>query len=340
MFLHKRSNGFYYVHFRNESGRWQSVSTKSNVKTEANKFFSDLKRNLHKKPVSIPFSTFKDQYLTYSKTNHSPGSTTRLTYVLQHFVEFIADPQLDKINTQTIEAYKAHRLGTISPCVVSPVTVNIELRTLKALFSQAVKWGALERNPFDNLKLIRLPEQTPVHISPIDVKTLLNAITTRWLRDIILFALNTGMRRGELINMRWDDLDFNRSTVMVKNSETFKTKSRTERGIPLNPQALNILKELPKRSEYVFTNSDGNKLIGKYVSECFRQAVKDSGLNPQLHFHSLRHSFATFLVKDGVSLYEVQKLLGHSNISVTQVYSHLQPETLHNTVNKISLQLN
>jgi site-specific recombinase XerD len=335
MFLHKRSNGFYYAHFRNDTGKWQSVSTKTKLKTEANKFFSNLKHNLQRKKPSISFSEFKEQYLSYSKTNHSPNSTSRLTFVLKHFTSFIGDTLLDNITIQNIEIYKANRLKD-----VSPVTVNIELRTLKAFFSQAVKWELLEKSPFHNLKLIRLPEQTPTYLSPTDVKTLLNATTTRWLRDIIIFALNTGMRRGELINLKWQDVDFLHSIVLVKNSETFKTKSRTERVIPLNSQALNVLKELPQRSEYVFTNTDFNKLIGKYVSECFREAVRDAGINPKLHFHSLRHSFATYLVQDGVSLYEVQKLLGHSNISVTQVYSHLQPETLHSTVNKITLQLN
>ncbi len=335
MFLHKRSNGFYYVHFRNELSKWQSVSTKTKVKTEANSFFSDLKRNLQHKKIPIPLLEFIDQYLSYSKINHSPQSTDRLTYVVKHFKSFIGDVLLDKITVQNIEAYKAHRLNS-----VTPVTVNIELRTLKALFSRGVKWGILECNPFDNIEMVRLPEQAPSYLSPSDAKVLLGSISTRWLRDIILFALNTGMRRGEMINLRWQDVDFNLSVVHIRNTDTFSTKSRTERTIPLNSQALNILKEMSKQTEYVFTNSKGRKLIGKYVSECFREAIHDAGLNPKLHFHSLRHTFASWLVQDGVSLYEVQKLLGHSNISVTQVYSHLQPETLHATVNKISLQLN
>lgn len=115
MFLHKRSNGFYYVHFRNEADKWQSLSTKTKIKTEANRFFSNLKHNLQRKKPSIPFSEFKGQYLTYSRTNHSPTSTTRLTYVLKHFTSYIGETLLEKITIQNIEAYKANRLNDVSP---------------------------------------------------------------------------------------------------------------------------------------------------------------------------------------------------------------------------------
>ena len=92
-------------------------------------------------------------------------------------------------------------------------------------------------------------------------------------------------------------------------------------------------------SDYVFMPR-GHKINDDHATKKLKAYVTANGLNGKLHFHSLRHTFASWLVQDGVSLYEVQKLLGHSNIAVTQVYSHLQPEGLHNTVNRISIQLN
>ena len=82
------------------------------------------------------------------------------------------------------------------------------------------------------------------------------------------------------------------------------------------------------------------KLKEDFVSKTFKRHVRLSGLNPALHFHSLRHSFASWLVQDGVSIYAVKELLGHSDVKTTQVYSHLQPEQLHSTVNKIQVSLN
>ena len=91
--------------------------------------------------------------------------------------------------------------------------------------------------------------------------------------------------------------------------------------------------------EYVFSLND-TRILESRVTHKLKDYIRLAQLNHKLHFHSLRHTFASWLVQDGVSLYEVQKLLGHSNIAVTQVYSHLQPETLHSTVNRISFSSN
>jgi len=90
---------------------------------------------------------------------------------------------------------------------------------------------------------------------------------------------------------------------------------------------------------FIFT-VDGKKIAEDLVTHMFKAYVRKADLNPKLHLHSLRHTFATWLVQEGVSIYEVQKLLGHSSISVTQVYSHLAASELHGAVNKISVSLN
>jgi site-specific recombinase XerD len=91
--------------------------------------------------------------------------------------------------------------------------------------------------------------------------------------------------------------------------------------------------------EYVFT-LNGKKILDGWVSHAFKKAVRKAGVDSRLHFHSLRHTFATWLVQNGVGIYEVQKLLGHSSVAVTQVYAHLAPSELHGAVEKISVSLN
>lgn len=93
------------------------------------------------------------------------------------------------------------------------------------------------------------------------------------------------------------------------------------------------------RYEYVFDRNGGRK-TGSYIAHMFKKFVRKAGLNERLHFHSLRHTFATCLVQSGVSIYEIQKLLGHSSIVITQMYSHLAASELHRAVNKISPELN
>jgi integrase len=150
------------------------------------------------------------------------------------------------------------------------------------------------------------------------------------------------MRRGELINLRWKDIDLQRRLLHIESNPTFKTKQGKRRTIPLSDVAYHLLMSKHRTSfhEFVFTLK-GKPIFDNWVTNKFKWYVYEAKLaDDRLHFHSLRHTFASWLVQDGVSLYEVQKLLGHSNITVTQVYSHLQPEGLHATVNRISIALN
>ena len=128
----------------------------------------------------------------------------------------------------------------------------------------------------------------------------------------------------------------------VRNSATFTTKSKRNRVVPMNEQLWHMMASRKETAscELVF-HDNGRRLTKDEVSKRFKKFARGAfGQATKLHFHSLRHTFASWLVQDGVSLYEVQKLLGHSNISVTEVYSHLQPEQLHETVNRIAISLN
>jgi site-specific recombinase XerD len=125
----------------------------------------------------------------------------------------------------------------------------------------------------------------------------------------------------------------------VRSSPTFKTKQGKQRVVPLSDLAFHLLNSKSARrvSDYVFT-LNGDKIPGTWATRKLKNYVYEAKLkDDRLHFHSLRHTFASLLIQDGVSLYEVQKLLGHSSIAVTQVYSHLQPTQLHDAVNRVRL---
>jgi len=172
-------------------------------------------------------------------------------------------------------------------------------------------------------------------------KKLLSVISERWLRNIVTLAVLTGMRRGEHCHLRWSDVDLPRRVIHIRSNETFKAKQGRSRMVPLSEVAFHLLELMHRKSTTVLVfTSCGKRVSEDWITHAFKKYVRMAGLNDKLHFHSLRHTFASWLVQDGVSLYEVQKLLGHSNITVTQVYSHLQPEKLHATVNRISIPLN
>jgi integrase len=335
MFLSKRSNGYYYLHYRDDQGRWRKVSTQSTSKIDANRFLADFDLRTRNKAPHITISQFYETYLAYSKTNHSPATTKRVVQAFSLFKRCIGDKILQTVTVFDVEAFKAYRLPTCSP-----VTVNIDLRMLKAMFSAGVKWDIIERNPFKKAGLLRILEQAPVYLRQEEMRKLLGVIAIDWLKDVIVFAANTGLRRGEVINLKWDAVDLDRKLIYVRNSASFRTKSGKERIVPMNRTVESLLRKVPRKCECVFTGRQGTKIDATYLSHYFREAIIDAELDGRLHFHSLRHTFASWLVQNGAGIYEVQRLLGHSTIQVTQVYSHLQPEQLHSTVNRIVLNLN
>lgn len=335
MFVTKRSNGYYYAHYLDEDGKWKGVSTRTTCKVEANKFFSSLKENLANKGRTLSIGAFTERYLDYSRSHHAQRTTEKADYVLRLFRATVGEKMMDRVTPLDIERYKTKRLTS-----VSSVTVNIELRTLKAFFGLAYKWVMIQKRPFKNVALLRIPQSEPIYLIEEDYMALICVIRWPWLKYLVTLAVNTGLRRGELVNLRWDHIDFDNRVLKVANTSVFQTKSRRERLVPLNLTAMALLEGLSRRSEYVFAGDRGRKLDDEHVSRKFRKAVKEAGLSDDLHLHSPRHTFATWLVQSGVGIYEVRKLMGHSSVAVTQVYAHLALSELHSAVEKISLSLN
>jgi integrase len=219
------------------------------------------------------------------------------------------------------------------------VSVNIELRALKAAFSVAIRWKLIDENPCALVEQLPTPDETPHFFTPADFEKLLGAITQDWLREMVVFAALTGLRRGELCNLKWQDIDFATKVVQIHSSATFKTKQGKRRVVALNNTAYLVLKARKEHSpsEYVFTWDD-KKIRDQHAGRLLKRAVRAAKLSDQqLHFHSLRHTFASWLVQNGASLCQVQSLLGHSNPRITQVYAHLQPSEMHDIVERLPL---
>ena len=217
-------------------------------------------------------------------------------------------------------------------------TIRKHYVTLASAFERARKWGYITKNPFKEVEKPKLKEVQPAHFSRGEFQQLLGIVNDNDFRELCIAAVSTGMRMGELIALEWSNIDFVRKVIAVQNSDKFTTKSKKNRVIPMNERLWRMLanrKEVAS-CELVF-HEGGRKLDRFKLSRTFKQVVIRAGLNNKLHFHSLRHTFATWLVQNGVGIYEVQKLLGHSSIAVTQVYAHLAPSELHVAVDKIAI---
>jgi len=175
-------------------------------------------------------------------------------------------------------------------------------------------------NPLTKVKPFTVPETVPTFF------------TTEMLKDIVLFDVNTGLRIGELVNVKWSDVDMGNRVIRVWQTGDFTTKSKRDRNLPMNDTVFNLLTTKKRTGEHVFSTQDGKQMDSVYISKKFKKYVRRVKLGEQYTFHSLRHTFASHLVQRGVSLYIVSKLLGHSNLKTTEIYAHLAPVTFQEVV--------
>ncbi len=265
------------------------------------------------------FSAFADLYLEYAKTKKRSWKRDR--GALKPAKAFFCPKRLDEITAWDIERYRAMRAKT-----VSKATINRDLALLKHLFQIAIEWGLLKENPARGIKLYK-EEERAMRVLTLEEERALYTSAAVHLKPLLIIALNTGLRRGELLSLQWDRVDLHTRTLTAEH-----TKSGRVRHIPLNDLCWNALHELPgPRRGHVFTF--GGKSI-QNVRRAFEGAVRRSGIKP-CRLHDLRHTFATRLVLAGVDLPTVKELLGHSNISTTMKYAHPGPEHRRAAVNRL-----
>lgn len=292
----------------------------------------------------------KEVYGPWISAHRKTGKAAVRT--LNRFTD-LGGTKLGDITAWQIEKWRTKKIkgGT------APATVNRDLGTLRAALNRAVEWGYLDANPLAKIKPVKTDDLgRPRFLSEAEETRLRTALDDReerhrkaresanaWrserdyptmpdlralpfvdhLKPIVLLALNTGMRRGEIFNLRWEDVDLARALLTVRGAGA---KSGKTRHIPLNAEALDILKGWQKMSTgsgLVFPGEEGARLDN--IDHGWQKLCKDAPLTA-FRFHDLRHTFASKLVMAGVDLNTVRELLGHSDIKMTLRYAHLAPE--------------
>jgi integrase len=271
-------------------------------------------------------TTLKELLKHYEESyQHQPSFESLKRYCIENFkAYFNEDTKLSNIQYVDLEAYRNHLMQKLTrhKGVRADASVNREMATLRHIFSKAVEWDMVERNPFEKGKslLLKLDNQRTRYLTEDEIPKLIEECKPiKHLHHIVVCALNTGMRRGEILNLKWNQ---------VRNGFIYleKTKTKNRREIPVNDEFAQMLKEIRKEqgltSEYVFTYA--RRTIGK-VDRAFRGALRRAGMQ-DFTFHDLRHTFASHLIMRGASLKEVQELLGHKTVTMTLRYAHLAEE--------------
>ncbi len=341
MFLSKSSAGIYYLFYNDELGKRRAVSTRCRLKPQALKFLQSFKQADHERKTKLKrvlLSEFARAYIEHTRSIHTRKTAESDATALAEFLRIVGDRPLHLIEVRDIELFLSRKREEASAWTARKYYI-----ALAAAFETAKRWGHISSNPFRSVDKPRVPEILPVFLSRTEFVVLLSAIPSQDLRDLVVCAVSSGLRLGELLALSWSDVDFGRRVLTIQNSERFTTKNRRMRVIPMNEGLFRTLSErrrtMSVESELVF-HEGGAPCDPKRVSKAFKRSVRIAGLDHRLHFHSTRHTFASWLAQDGVSLYAIQKLLGHSSASVTQIYSHLQPSELRAEVERISVSTN
>jgi len=313
--------------------------------------------------ADIQIGTFLDRFLEYSRANHQPRTSNRYRAVIDHFRAFLqATPKvtcLSEINTELIDRYKVYRKDAWVNPNGQPVdsengqnghtrkgarshTINFEIGALKTIFNLAIKWGHMKENPTNRVTKLKVNDSgTPRFLTKEECQQFLDACPSD-LYPIYFTFLHTGMRKAELENLEWSDVDFKRRKIKIRRKEDWQPKTG-EREIPIGDSLLTLLKSLRDandaglKSRYVFCHADGGKLKTK-LREKLIAIAKQASLNDLTRVHTLRHTFASHLVMSGVDLPTVMKLMGHSDIQTTMIYAHLAPDHLADAVNKLEFK--
>ena len=244
----------------------------------------------------------------------------------------------------------AHIRPYVHEAEVTNATQRSRYRHIRAFFSWVVDRDLADESPLEDLKQPRKETKKPVFLSPEDVMKLFRTIkawremhegkpgpTPRdtWLKQMIRVAVGTGLRRGELLNLHWSDVDLDREELMVRHRDDFSPKNGQERVVPLRGDAFDALQSMKERrkpipGDRVFLDANDEPPKEDRVTKRFKFYVRKAELEDKedLKFHSCRHTTGSWLSMQGVPLRIISEILGHSSTQVTEKYSHLQPEVL------------
>lgn len=339
MGLYRRGKVWWYTIMRD--GRRTQLSTKTDNNRRAKRIYAkavtDIAEGNCSETVKINYGiTFKElaeKYLAYKKPRvKSERSVDNETRAIAMLTANIGWKKLNSISVNELEQIQTDALDRNKPA-----TVNRKFDVLKHMFTKAADWDMITE---DTLKRVRRVKRLKAnnarlrYLSKEECVTLIDACDSH-LKPIVITALSTGMRRGEILSLKWDNVDLRHGFILLD-----RTKNGERREIPVNDTLRDVLQGLTRRLDipYVFFDAMTGKPYQE-VKRSFHSALRRAGIR-DFRFHDLRHTFASQLVMAGVDITTVSKLLGHKSLTMTLRYSHLAPSHLTEAVKKIEICYN
>ena len=318
MKLVKRPSGYYNIVFYDENNKRHFKSLKTKNKNEAQTLFNSFKKAYLQKKIDfinnekqITLSNFTDKFLDLISASLRSDTIISYQIILKKFNDFIqnkfGDILLKNIDTQLIDEY-------ITFCQKDKknknVTVNKDLRHLRAFFNKAIEYKYLKENPITTKKFLKVDRQVKF-LTTKQIKEYLDNVKDENFKRFLLFVYYTGCRKKEAMNVMWTDINLDDGYIIFR-----ETKVHDFRIVPIPEPLYKILKEMKPTKKV-------SKEVFKYTSYAISHRVRrlSKKLGIPVTTHKLRHSYATHLLQKGVAIDTIQDLLGHKEISTTRIYA-------------------
>jgi integrase len=255
-----------------------------------------------------------EEYLKWAERQRSYKDKKR---GIKQLVDVFGNHDVNDLNTREIEQWQSIRLKYNKPS-----TVNRLLATLKHMINKGTQWGMASDRALKQVRNVKLLPENNRRLRFLNIEECQRLIESchKDLKPIVVIALHTGMRRGEIFNLKWEQVDLRHGFILLDTS-----KNGERREIPINTTLEYLFKEMEQRSvesEYVFAGKTGKPLTD--IKKGFHTALRRACIH-DFRFHDLRHTFASQLVMAGIDITSVKELLGHKSLTMTMRYSHLSP---------------
>ncbi|MBI2026400.1 MAG: site-specific integrase [Deltaproteobacteria bacterium] len=329
MKLFKRGK-FWWIDIHEKNKR-KRISTKAESKTDALKIFNKIlearfqrKWNLEISGQDRRLSDLLERFLlTHSKARKKKGSYDRDVAAAKHLSRLLKNPNLAELSSALMSEYRDIRIGEGA----SSSSIRKEMNLLDHALRYAKQWQWISYDPIGKVEKPSMPPEKERWLS-FDEEQDLMRICPAWLQEIILFALETGLRRGELIHLTWNRVNLDEGTLYFAPHDQ---KNKTSSTLPVSDIAWDILKSRytsrRQNQQFVFISKDDKQLSGNALSKAFDRACGKAKIH-DFRFHDLRHTFATRLVQAGVDLYTIQALGRWKSITMVKRHAHHNIDTL------------
>ncbi len=296
------------------------------------KLKEEKKARLEAAPTLYKFANEILQFIASNMSEHYLESN-KLSF--KHLIKYLGEGKIiEDINVRDIEGFKIYLKKSCSKGYI------VYFRNLKASFNRAVDWDYISINPFNKVKIPQQQKNKPIFLCRSELQNILDCTERTFLKNIFIFAFNSGCRIGEIVSLKWSNIDFDKELITIGDA-SFTTKSKKQRIIPFTLEMKNLLLKMkPKANKYydlIFCKENGFPFATDYISKLFKDAVRNAGMGNEIHFHTLRHSFGSNLASRGVPINDIKELMGHSSITTTQIYIHSNMEGLRNGISKLNL---